>query len=59
MTTFKECKPKYQYHWVELGTTTPTYTAIAKNEKQAMKIMREFLKKVGKENIELVRILEI
>ncbi|EMC7952624.1 hypothetical protein VXG46_003580 [Acinetobacter baumannii] len=59
MTTFKDCSNKYQYHWVELGTTKPTYTAIAKNEKQAMKIMREFLKKIGKENIELVRILEI
>ncbi|HCV3139951.1 TPA: hypothetical protein OV568_002421 [Acinetobacter baumannii] len=47
-----------QYHWVELGTTAPLYTVFAKTEKQAMSKLRKYLTKVGKSEIELVRILD-
>lgn len=47
-----------KYHWVELGTTIPVFTVMAKTEKQAMKKLRNYLAKIGKEEIELVRILE-
>ncbi|HCA4906079.1 hypothetical protein KTJ63_03025 [Acinetobacter baumannii] len=47
-----------KYHWIELGTTIPVFTVMAKSEKQAMKKLRSYLAKIGKEEIELVRILE-
>lgn len=47
-----------KYHWIELGTTIPVYTVMAKTEKKAMKKLRSYLVKVGKEDIELVRILD-
>lgn len=47
-----------KYQWIELGTTIPVYTVIAKTEKNAVKKLRSYLAKVGKEDIELVRILD-
>lgn len=47
-----------QYHWVELGTTKPLYTVFARTEKQAMSKLRKYLAKVGKEKIELARVIE-
>lgn len=47
-----------KYQWIELGTTIPVYTVMAKTEKKAMKKLRSYLAKVGKEDIELVRILD-
>ncbi|MFP0525174.1 hypothetical protein ACLDWI_09710 [Acinetobacter baumannii] len=47
-----------QYHWVELGTTKPLFTVFAKTEKQALSKLRKYLAKVGKEKIELARVIE-
>ncbi|HAV4558737.1 TPA: hypothetical protein JIS15_04085 [Acinetobacter baumannii] len=46
-----------QYHWVELGTAAPLYTVFAKTEKQAMSKLRKYLTKVGKDKIELARVI--
>jgi len=45
-----------KFHWLEVGTTIPLYTVFAKNEKQALKKLRKYLAKVGKDNIELVKV---
>lgn len=47
-----------KYQWLELGTSIPVFTVMAKTEKQAMKKLRNYLAKISKENIELVRILD-
>lgn len=47
-----------KYQWLELGTSIPVFTVMAKTEKQAMMKLRKYLAKIGKEHIELVRILD-
>ena len=46
------------YRWLEVGTTKPVYTVMAKSEKQAIVKLRKYLAKIGKEEIKLVQIQE-
>ena len=46
------------YRWLEVGTTKPVHTVMAKSEKQAIAKLRKYLAKIGKEEIKLVQIQE-
>ncbi len=46
------------YRWLEVGTTKPVYTVMAKSEKQAIAKLRKYLAKIAKEEIKLVQIQE-
>lgn len=47
-----------RWHWLEVGTKIPLYTVFAKSEKLAMKKLTSYLAKIGKSDIELIKVID-